>query len=194
MRIPLYALMAAGDVGGLIQLIIAAVIIIGSAIAGILSKAREQSDQSEPGPHRRPEGSAPGVPRRPTMRRREPPLPARPPRPIRPASPPPRRTAMPVPSARIPQVRPHKLTGPSRPRPVQPTLAETPEPPPPHLQISPLPSETTSQQAGPPTSPLPTKPAVQRKHWSMGRTRIRQAVIYAELLEQPLALRPERLW
>jgi hypothetical protein len=28
----------------------------------------------------------------------------------------------------------------------------------------------------------------------MGRTRIRQAVIYAELLDQPLALRPERLW
>jgi hypothetical protein len=194
MRIPQYPLMAAGDLSGFIQLAIAAVIIIGSAIAGILSKAREQADKSEPGPRRRPDRSAPDVPRRPTIRRREPPRPARPPRPIRPASPPARRAAMPVPSARIPHVRPYRPTGPSRPRPVQPSLVETPEAPPPHLQISPLPSGTTAPRAGPPTSPLPTKPARPRKHLPMGRTPIRQAVIYAELLEQPLALRPERLW
>jgi hypothetical protein len=200
-------LLAAKDLGDFVQLIIAAIIIIGSMLASLVAKARQKSEQSKLSDREKPaRPEQPVAPPRPqpTVRRTEPPGLPRAARPAMPIPTPPRPpvtlraafeslstsmlestvAAKPVVPPPQPARRPQRRGG---------RVAQPAQPQGPHLDSAPLPSELPSQRRR--RRQQPAKVAKRRTpKLIMGTSELRRAVIYAELIGKPLSIREEQLW
>jgi len=198
-------LLAAKDIGDFVQLIIAAIIIVGSMLASLVAKARQKSEQPKPPDREKPaRPQQPMAPPRPgpTVRRIEPPRPPRPARPATPVSAPPKpritlREALE--SLSIPMLEPtvaaKPVARPSRPvrRPQRRRVVQPVEPQSPRLDSAPLPSELPSQRRR--RRQQPAKVAKRRTpKLIMGTSELRRAIIYAEVIGKPISIRDEQLW
>ncbi len=195
-------MLADRDIGDVFQLLVAAAIIIVSMLGGVLSKIAQKYQQNReedeaPRPARKPPPT-----RRPTSRER----PDRVPRPVRPPQP---RPARPVAPARpvvtietpsgLPQRVPVYRTAPRRghaaaPRPtarVEPVVA---------AELSPR--EEPATLTPPPPAEEPRRQRRQRGQpiecivgrITLPHKRLREAIIFRELIDSPVGLRDDQLW
>ena len=196
---PLAQLLADRNLGDMIELLVAAVIIIVSMLGGVLSKVAQRYQQKKEEDEAPPPARRPSPARRPTSRER----PDRVPRPVRPPQPRPARPVAPArPAVRVETPPARRQQGPVyRTTPTRgPAVARRPT-----VRVEPVVAteSTEPETLGTLAAARPTEKPRRRPHKpvehivgqiTLPQKRLREAVIFRELIDRPVGLRDDQLW